>query len=100
MNDQLSQAYDIDNRRAGTYTERAGQPISATDNEAAKNFLASFTARKREEQEPNLSAERAGGPFCCRHWWVFPQHKDGLEIIQLDNTRPSSENTSTNDRFG
>ena len=59
MNDQLSQAYDIDNRRAGTYTERAGQPISATDNEAAKNFLASFTARKRAQQKPNLSSERA-----------------------------------------
>ena len=59
MNDQLRQAYDIDNRRAGTYTQRAGQPISATDNEAAKNFLASFTARKRAEQRPNLSAERS-----------------------------------------
>ena len=58
MNDQLRQAYDIDNRRAGTYTERAGQPISATDNDVAKNFLASYAARKRAEQEPNLSAER------------------------------------------
>ena len=59
MNDQLRQAYDIDNRRAGTYTERAGQPISATDNERAKEFLAGFTARRRAEQEPNLSAERS-----------------------------------------
>ena len=59
MENQLRQAYDIDNRRAGTYTERAGQPISATDNEAAKNFLASFTARKRAEQRPDLSAERS-----------------------------------------
>ena len=59
MENQLRQAYDIDNRRAGTYTERAGQPISATDNEAAKNFLDSFTARKRAEQKPNLSAERS-----------------------------------------
>ena len=58
MNDQLRQAYDIDNRRAGTYTERAGQPISATDNDVAKNFLASYAARKRAEQNPDLSAER------------------------------------------
>ena len=59
MNDQLRQAYDIDNRRAGTYTQRAGQPISATDNDAAKNFLASYAARKRAEQNPDLSAERS-----------------------------------------
>ena len=59
MNDQLRQAYDIDNRRAGTYTERAGQPISATDNDVAKNFLASYAARKRAEQNPDLSAERS-----------------------------------------
>ncbi len=58
MNDQLRQAYDIDNRRAGTYTQRAGQPISATDNDVAKNFLASYAARKRAEQNPDLSAER------------------------------------------
>ena len=58
MNDQLRQAYDIDNRRAGTYTERAGQPISATDNDVAKNFLASYAARKRAAQNPDLSAER------------------------------------------
>ena len=49
MENQLRQAYDIDNRRAGTYTERAGQPISATDNEAAKNFLASFTKTRNTE---------------------------------------------------
>jgi len=58
MNDQLRQAYDIDNRRAGTYTERAGQPISATDNDVAKNFLARYAARKRAEQNPDMSAER------------------------------------------
>ena len=58
MNDQLRQAYDIDNRRAGTYTQRAGQPISATDNDDAKNFLASYAARKRAEQNPDMSAER------------------------------------------
>ena len=79
MNDQLSQAYDIDNRRAGTYTERAGQPISATDNEAAKNFLASFTARKREEQEPNLSAERSGeGRFVVDIGGSFPSRNIGF----------------------
>ena len=58
MNDQLRPAYDIDNRRAGTYTERAGQPISATDNDVAKNFLARYAARKRAEQNPDMSAER------------------------------------------
>ncbi len=77
MNDQLRQAYDIDNRRAGTYTQRAGQPISATDNDAAKNFLASYAARKRAEQNPDMSAERdqenrfivnVGGSFpSCHH---------------------------------
>jgi hypothetical protein len=79
MNDQLSQAYDIDNRRAGSYTKRAGQPISATDNEAAKNFLASFIARKRDEQEPNLSAERSGeGRFVVNVGGSFPSSTIGF----------------------
>ena len=79
MNDQLSQAYDIDNRRAGTYTVRAGQPISATDNEAAKNFLASFTARRRDQQEPNLSAERSQeGRFVVDVGGSFPSSTIGF----------------------
>ena len=79
MNDQLRQAYDIDNRRAGTYTERAGQPISATDNERAKEFLAGFTARGRAEQEPNLSAERSQeGRFVIDIGGSFPSSKVGF----------------------
>tara|TARA_R100000030_G_C3154116_1_gene99009 strand:+ start:29 stop:289 length:261 start_codon:yes stop_codon:yes gene_type:complete len=79
MNDQLRQAYDIDNRRAGTYTERAGQPISATDNERAKKFLAEFTARGRSEQEPNLSVERSQeGRFVIDIGGSFPSSKVGF----------------------
>lgn len=58
MNDQLSQAYDIDNRRAGSYTRKPGKPIQATDNESAKNFLSRFVDAKRDEAKPNLAAER------------------------------------------
>ena len=57
MNNQTRQAYDIDNRRAGTYTVRPGSAISATDNEDAKQFLAEYTTRMREEARPNISDE-------------------------------------------
>lgn len=57
MNDQLSQAYDIDNRRAGSYTRKPGKPIQATDNERAKNFLSRFVEAKREKENPNMEAE-------------------------------------------
>ena len=50
MNDQLSQAYDIDNRRAGSYTVKPGQDISATDNESAKSFLKRFTEAKKDDE--------------------------------------------------
>ena len=59
MNDQLSQAYDIDNRRAGTYTVRPGSDIQATDDEAAKQFLARYTTAMREESEPNITQQRS-----------------------------------------
>jgi len=59
MNDQLSQAYDIDNRRAGTYTRKPGQPIQAEDNEAAKDFLAEFVEAKRDKAKPDMTAETA-----------------------------------------
>ena len=65
MNDQISQAYDIDNRSAGSKIRKSvfssaqpNQPLSATDNDVAKNFLASYAARKRAEQNPDMSAER------------------------------------------
>lgn len=58
MNDQLSQAYDIDNRRAGSYTRKPGQPIQATDNENAKDFLSDFIEARRAEAEPNMASER------------------------------------------
>lgn len=57
MNNQTRQAYDIDNRRAGTYTVRPGSDIQATDDEAAKKFLAEYTTRMREEARPNISDE-------------------------------------------
>lgn len=57
MNNQTRQAYDIDNRRAGTYTVRPGSDIQATDDEAAKQFLAEYTTRMREEARPNISDE-------------------------------------------
>ena len=57
MNNQTRQAYDIDNRRAGTYTVRHGSDIQATDDEAAKQFLAEYTTRMREEARPNISDE-------------------------------------------
>ena len=86
MNDQLSQAYDIDNRSAGSKIRKSvfssaqpNQPLSATDNEAAKNFLASFTARRGDEQEPNLSAERSQeGRFVVDVGGSFPSSKIGF----------------------
>jgi hypothetical protein len=57
MNDQLSQAYDIDNRRAGSYTVKPGQDISATDNDTAKFFLNKFVDARREKAEPNMEQE-------------------------------------------
>ena len=59
MNDQLSQAYDIDNRRAGSYTVKPGQDISATDNERAKSFLKRFTEAKKDDEAFNVKASRA-----------------------------------------
>ena len=59
MNNQTRQAYDIDNRRAGTYTVRPGSDIQATDDEAAKQFLAEYTTRMREESEPNITEQRS-----------------------------------------
>ncbi len=59
MNNQTRQAYDIDNRRAGTYTVRPGSDIQATDDEAAKQFLAEYTTRMRDESEPNITQQRS-----------------------------------------
>ena len=59
MNNQTRQAYDIDNRRAGTYTVRPGSDIQATDDEAAKQFLARYTTAMREESEPNITQQRS-----------------------------------------
>ena len=59
MNDQLSQAYDIDNRRAGSYTVKPGQDISATDNESAKSFLKRFVEAKKDGDALNVKASRA-----------------------------------------
>ena len=59
MNDQLSQAYDIDNRRAGSYTVKPGQDISATDNESAKSFLNRFTEARKDNEAFNVKASRA-----------------------------------------
>ena len=59
MNNQTRQAYDIDNRRAGTYTDRPGSDIQATDDEAAKQFLAEYTTRMRDESEPNITQQRS-----------------------------------------
>ena len=53
MNDQLSQAYDIDNRRAGSYTVKPGQDISATDNEVAKSFLRRWVDAKKDGKSLN-----------------------------------------------
>ena len=86
MNDQLSQAYDIDNRSAGSKirktvfsTSQPNQPLSADDNEAAKNFLSEFTARRRAEQEPNMSAERSQeGRFVVDIGGSFPSTKIGF----------------------
>ena len=58
MNDQLSQAYDIDNRRAGSYTVKPGQDISATDNESAKSFLKRFVESKKDSEALNVKASR------------------------------------------
>lgn len=60
MNDQLSQAYDIDNRRAGSYTVKPGQDISATDNESAKSFLKRFVEAKKDSEALNVKASRYG----------------------------------------
>ena len=86
MNDQLSQAYDIDNRSAGSKirktvfsTSQPNQPLSADDNEAAKNFLSEFTARRRAEQKPNLSAERSQeGRFVVGVGTPFPSPNIGF----------------------
>ena len=59
MNDQLSQAYDIDKRRAGSYTVKPGQDISATDNESAKSFLKRFVEAKKNSEALNVKASRA-----------------------------------------
>ena len=59
MNNQTRQAYDIDNRRAGTYTDRPGSDIQATDDEAAKQFLARYTTAMRDESEPNITQQRS-----------------------------------------
>ena len=59
MNDQLSQAYDIDNRRAGSYTVKPGQDISATDNQRAKSFLREFVKVKDQVDALNVKASRA-----------------------------------------
>tara|TARA_Y100000004_G_scaffold192167_1_gene252242 strand:+ start:1554 stop:1793 length:240 start_codon:yes stop_codon:yes gene_type:complete len=59
MNDQLSQAYDIDNRRAGSYTVKPGQDISATDNRRAKSFLREFVKVKKQVDALNVKASRA-----------------------------------------
>jgi len=59
MNNQTRQAYDIDNRRAGTYTVRPGSDIQATDDEAAKQFLARYTTAMRDESEPNITQQRS-----------------------------------------
>jgi len=58
MNDQLSQAYDIDNRRAGSYTVKPGQDISATDNEVAKSFLRRWVDAKKDSETWNVKASR------------------------------------------
>ena len=60
MNDQLSQAYDIDNRRAGSYTVKPGQDISATDNESAKSFLKRFVEAKKDSDALDVKASRYG----------------------------------------
>ena len=67
MNDQLSQAYDIDNRRAGTFTLSPGprtvnfveKPLKADDNSAAKRFLGDFIELKRDKDNPNMTRETA-----------------------------------------
>lgn len=59
MNNQTRQAYDIDNRRAGTYTVRPGSDIQATDDEAAKQFLARYTTAMRDASEPNITQQRS-----------------------------------------
>ena len=64
MNDQLSQAYDIDNRRAGSYTVKPGQDISATDNESAKSFLKRFTEARKDNEAFNVKASRAEDDIC------------------------------------
>jgi len=79
MNDQLSQAYDIDNRRAGSYTVKPGQDISATDNESAKSFLKRFVEAKKDGEALNVKASRTNDNVFV----LVSAHRSLLAILVL-----------------